>query len=103
MSTATRIAAIKKQYPTVIAGESDGCLRLTGTLDGWRAVVACGKLARDPKGLVPVVNGITLKGYTAPEISHSGITDTELDGEEPDVMIIGGGLVGAAIARELAK
>lgn len=78
-----------------------GCLRLTGELDEWEDVVEAGMLAVSSSH-GGVLNDITLKGFT-PKKRIPSIEDNTLDGKAPDVLIIGAGVVGAAIARELAK
>ena len=50
-----------------------------------------------------VVNDITFEGATVPEMRIPDIGDDALDGARPDVLIIGGGISGASIARELTR
>ncbi|HOO26157.1 MAG TPA: FAD-dependent oxidoreductase, partial [Clostridiales bacterium] len=54
-------------------------------------------------GFKGVINDIELEGFTPPPIRRSKIEDGTLDNARPDVLIIGGGVIGCAIARELSK
>lgn len=54
-------------------------------------------------GYKGVINDITLKGFTPPPIRTPKQRDNALEGRRPDVLIIGGGVIGCAIARELSK
>lgn len=92
---------ISKISPEIRVEEERGCVALYGELDSWDDVVKCGRLAviKDSLG---VVNRITLKGHT-PKMYLPKITDKKYDNRKPDVVIIGAGIVGSAIARELSK
>lgn len=50
-----------------------------------------------------VVNHLTFDGYQEKEIHSVKPIGPSLEGENVDVLIIGGGIVGSAIARELSK
>lgn len=92
---------INKLYPTVTAEEYRGCVRLTGELDTWEEIVKVGKSAVTHRSL-GVLNDVRLKGFS--EKPHTPkLRDFHLDGKEVDVMIIGAGAVGSAIARELSR
>ncbi len=73
-----------------------------GKLDDWKAIVKAGKIAAKA-GYKGVINDITLKGFTPPPIRTPKQRDNALEGRRPDVLIIGGGVIGCAIARELSK
>lgn len=88
---------------TVKAAEKDGCVVLTGHLATWNEVVEACALAAEKYSTVHVVNDIVCDEVKAQEMRVPKLQDTALDGEEPDVLIIGGGISGVAIARELAK
>lgn len=93
---------IKKGFEGIECSEWRRSVKLEGEFDDWKKVVAAGKLAAkyDYKA---VVNNITLKGFTPPPVRESAVKDNSLDSLTPDVLIIGGGVIGCAIARELSK
>ena len=87
----------------VSAREQDGVLYLEGELDRWDDVVEAGLLAANRKRYDGLVNDIRFTGGEIPPMRLPKITDTSLEGATPDVLIIGGGIIGCAIARECAK
>lgn len=89
-------------YPGLTVSKKDDCLVLEGVLDSWEAIVEVGYLAaRVPSG--GVINRITLRNYQEPAMRISPIKDSLYEGLKPDVLVIGGGVVGCAILRELSK
>ena len=84
------------------ATEKDGCILLTGSVDDYQKVVKAGQLAVDKKRYLGVLNDIKVKGYTQ-KIILPNINDSKYDKKECDVLIVGGGITGCAIARELTK
>lgn len=93
---------IKQIAPDVEVNEDRGCIVLTGEADEWKTIVKAGKLAVDKKKYIGVVNRIKLRGYEQ-KIPEPAFTDQAYDGATPDVLIIGGGIVGCAAAREMAR
>lgn len=93
--------AVKSKYPSVTVKEEKGCTVLEGELSDWNNIVSAGKLAVNKKSL-GVINNIKLTGFT-PSVKLPVFSDKAYDGAAPDVLIIGGGITGAAIARELSK
>lgn len=91
-----------KGYEGVSCTEWHKSIRLEGELDDWKAIVKAGKIAAKA-GYKGVINDITLKGFTLPPIRTPKQRDNALEGRRPDVLIIGGGVIGCAIARELSK
>ena len=91
-----------KGYEGVCCTEWHKSIRLEGELDDWKAIVKAGKIAAKA-GYKGVINDITLKGFTPPPIRTPKQRDNALEGRRPDVLIIGGGVIGCAIARELSK
>ncbi|MEG1255844.1 FAD-dependent oxidoreductase [Clostridium sp.] len=75
---------------------------LEGQVERWSEVITAGKLARN-KGYKGVVNRITVKGLEIPDASKPILVDDALEGKRIDVLIIGGGIIGSSIARELSK
>ena len=94
-------ALIKNGFANVACSEWHKSIRLDGELNNWDDIVKAGKIAAK-FGYKGVVNEIKLKGYTAPEIKAPKINDDSLEGRTPDVVIIGGGVIGCSIARELS-
>ncbi len=87
----------------VSAREHDGVLYLEGELDRWDDVVEAGLMAVNRKRYDGLVNDIRFTGDTIPPMRMPNVVDSALDGATPDVLIIGGGIVGCVIARECAK
>ncbi len=101
MNIAKIAKRVHKICKDVKVSEYRGCVRLQGELDKWADIYKCGKAAVD-KSSLGVVNDITLKGFCE-QIKKPCVKDTSLDNVCPDVLIIGGGIVGSAVARELSK
>lgn len=89
-------------YPNVIVSQKDDCIVLDGELDGWDDIVAVGFMAAKAKS-GGVINRIRLKGYEPQKMRMPSFSDERYDGLKPDVLIIGGGVVGCAILREFSK
>ncbi len=81
--------------------EEEGRVRLTGNLPSWKQVVEAGHLAGGVRGVKSVVNEITAGDYKIPPY-RAPAGNLDVIGSV-DVVIIGGGVVGTAIARELAR
>ncbi|MEG1790685.1 MAG: NAD(P)/FAD-dependent oxidoreductase [Clostridia bacterium] len=102
MSNLTKISnKVQAISPDVKVTLERNCVVLNGELSKWDDVVACGKAAVSKKYL-GVINNIKLKGFT-PKTHLPEVSDNLYEGASPDVLIVGGGVVGAAIARELSK
>lgn len=81
----------------------DDCIRVSGQLNHQEDIVrACSMCICKDKRL-HVVNDIKLIGANIPAMKIPKVTSKELEGMKPDVLIIGGGISGASIARELSK
>jgi len=79
---------------------------VTGRLKEWKDIVAaCGMCVQKGKKnrKKHVVNDIVFEGGSNPGMRMPGLRDSSLDGAAPDVLIIGGGISGASIARELSR
>ncbi|MEN6634278.1 MAG: NAD(P)/FAD-dependent oxidoreductase [Clostridiaceae bacterium] len=105
MSYCKRINRIlQKQFGgRVVARETDHVLYLEGELERWDDIVSAGLLAANRRKYDGLVNDIVFTGGTIPPMRMPQIQDSSLEGTAPDVLIIGGGIVGCAIARECAK
>lgn len=101
MNIAKIAKRVHKIDSSIIVSEHRGCVRLEGELDNWADIYKCGKMAVD-KSSLGVINNIKLKGFCE-KIKTPLIQDLSLDNSRPDVLVIGGGIVGCAVARELKK
>lgn len=81
-------------------------LTLTGECTSWKQLVQIGHMAAKIENVKNVVNKMTVKGMTIPKKDYTPYQKAgEKLGlvEEVDVVIIGAGISGCGIARELAK
>lgn len=81
----------------------NGALHVSGHLKSWNDIVEACSLCAKKNSRLHVVNDIVFEGADMPEMRLPKGKDKALDGAEPDVLIIGGGISGASIARELTK
>lgn len=86
----------------VSAREKDDCVVLEGRLSDWQDVVEVGKIAAK-FGFKGVVNLIECEGLEKDKPSRPNFRDAKLDRVEVDVLIVGAGIVGCCVARELSK
>lgn len=91
-----------KGYESISCTEWRNSIRLEGELDDWKAIIKAGKIAAKA-GYKGVINDISLKDFTPPAVRAPKRRDNALEGRRPDVLVIGGGVIGCAIARELSK
>lgn len=87
----------------VHAALEDNCIVLRGTLDAWDDVVRACQMAATKASDCHVVNDITFTGAEIPPMRLPSLCDDALEGKTPDVLIIGGGISGVSIARELSR
>ena len=82
--------------------EAENVLYLEGELENWDDIVEAGLLAANRRydGLV---NDVVFTGGTILPMRLPTLKDSTLEGATPDVLVIGGGIVGCDIARECAK
>lgn len=95
---------LRKEYGgrfTVTA--SPGVRTLTGESSDWNEIISVCSMAVRKKNGIHVVNDIKFTGAEIPPMRMPELRDDALEGAAPDVMIIGGGISGASIARELSK
>ncbi len=88
--------------PEICCSETHDSLLLEGTVAAWPQVVRAGKLAAH-HGYKGVVNHLTVSGLTIPPPHAPQLRDDALDGIHVDVLIIGGGVIGCFVARELTR
>ena len=87
----------------VIASETKDSIVLNGDLPNNEDIVAAGYLAVKKHSFKHVVNNITLNGTKRAPMRVPLISDKSLDNSKVDCLIIGGGISGASILRELSR
>jgi len=80
----------------------DRVLYLTGELHEWNDIVSAGLMSVNKKKYT-VVNDIKWLNGEIPPMKLPSVSDNTLEGKSPDVLVIGGGITGCAIARELTR
>ena len=75
---------------------------IEGVVEQWSQVIRAGKLAAN-KGYKGVVNKLEVRGLELFQIKKPILIDNYLQGKRVDVLIIGGGIIGSSIIRELSK
>lgn len=93
----------KKYGVKADVSEDSRSIYLKGTCDNWQTVVEIGKVFAKKAHGKYVVNDIALQNFTEPAPYEPSFTDNALEGSAWDVVIIGGGISGCAVARELSK
>ena len=82
----------------------DEALHVFGKSDDWNEIISACSMCTQKKGSrIHVVNDIEFLCSSIPEPHKPSLKDDHLEGRKPDVLIIGGGISGASIARELTK
>lgn len=81
----------------------DGCISVKGTVDSWEEAIAACSAAATQYSRVHVLNDLEVKGIEDRPMRLPELKDSALEGMTPDVLIIGGGISGASIARELTR
>lgn len=87
----------------VFAAEANGCLFIKGELSDWQEIVRAGLISVNTRKYIGLVNEIRLTGVEIPPIKLPKASDDTLEGSRPDVLVIGGGIIGCSIARELKR
>ncbi len=93
--------AQKKYGVDVSVTRNERSTIIVGKCNDWQKIVDVGKLFVK-KGL-HVVNDIEYTGHEKPQQTMPNLSDNSLDGTSWDVVIIGGGVSGCCIARELSR
>nr|WP_207736002.1 NAD(P)/FAD-dependent oxidoreductase [Eubacterium sp. 1001713B170207_170306_E7] len=95
---------LRKRFGGTLSVQTeDRIIRVTGQLSSWEDIVAACAMCVSKAPGTHVVNDVVLTGAEMPEMRVPALRDKALDGERPDVLIIGGGISGASIARELTR
>ncbi len=92
----------KKVSENIICREWRSSIILEGKVDTWEKVYLAGKIAADTR-YKGVVNKLEVDGLIIPKIKSPLFKDDYFTDKEVDVLIIGGGIIGSSIARELSK
>lgn len=99
-----RSLILKKRYQNRVQVRfEDNIIYLTGELDTWKDIYEAGAFMAEPFSRIHVVNDIVLKGAEPLEMRKPKVKDSTLEGKHVDVLVIGAGISGCAIARELSK
>ena len=95
---------LKKAYGgRVCASETKDSIIFTGELDRWEDIIAACNMGVEKGTGRHVVNHIKLKGVEPAPMRLPQLKDDALEGDAPDVLVIGGGVSGASILRELTR
>ena len=96
---------LNKTFGNAVTAVREGdTIRVSGSLPTWESILkACNMAVSKDKRRVHVVNDITLEGAEPIPMRVPSVRDDALDGKHVDVLVIGGGISGTSIARELAK
>lgn len=96
---------LKKSFGGRVTAVREGdTIRVSGMLATWPDIVkACNMAVSKDKRRVHVVNDIALEGAEPIPMRVPSVRDESLDGKHVDVLVIGGGISGTSIARELSK
>ena len=99
-------AKLEKKLKKMIDGSINCSLymdsvRITGQVDTWQKVVKAGQIAANTN-FKEVINDIFFKENSQNIQSNEQLAST-VRNENWDIAIIGGGIIGCAIARELSK
>lgn len=92
----------KKYGVKVQVSQDERSTFLRGNCRDWQTVVKIGKMFVDKSGRRHVVNDIVPPDFTK-ECYLPDITDKKIDGTSWDVVIVGGGISGCCVARELSR
>lgn len=87
----------------VTASFKDDSIVLYGELSNWDDIVKACYMAAKRYSKIHVVNDIKFTSGEIPKMRVPDFSDKSLEGSLWDVLIIGGGITGASIARELSK
>lgn len=99
---AVRRALAREGLAEVEARQWRQSVVLEGRVQSWQQYIAAGYAAAG-HGYKGVVNDIQVEGVSPPEEYSPPLTDQALAGREFDVAVVGGGVIGCAIARELTR
>jgi len=94
---------INKKYKDIKVNSKDDIAFLSGEVNDYDTKVNIGFIAAKSKLFTHIVNEIKVKGLKDIPTRVPSIKDKTLDKKKVDVLVIGGGITGCAILRELSK
>ena len=95
---------LKKLFGGKFKATFDGSsVIVTGESDDWGEIISACSAVSEKNSKIHVVNNVKYTGKEAPKMREPDFEDKALDGKEPDVLVIGGGISGTSILRELSK
>ena len=94
---------IKNGFVEFTVHDNGEGLVLSGQCDSWERIIEAGFCAAEKYGKQHIINDVLFTGDLIPKMRTPKLNDKAVDGLRPDVLIIGGGIVGASIARELMR
>lgn len=102
------ISSINKRLKKEFGGRfnatlENGSVFVRGKSSDWSEIVSACQAAAKKYSTTHVVNDIVYTGEQPAPTRIPSIKDNSLEGRSPDVLVIGGGISGASIARELTK
>ena len=104
MNLTKTVNRVYKIYGVMVnAVHDERSVILSGECNDWQTIVKIGKMFVDKKSGKHVVNDIKLSGYTEQPPMLPSVCDKSLDKTQWDVVVIGGGISGCSVARELSK
>jgi glycerol-3-phosphate dehydrogenase len=97
----------EKEFSTVTVSVRDGIVTIAGSVDTWENVVQIGHHAGGLKGVKGVINKVEHRDMREPrgipQFSRKEYGEEICLPEKTDVVIIGAGVIGCFIARELSR
>lgn len=88
---------------TITVQDRGHFFELTGQADSWAQAVEAGRIAAKYRKGKNIVSRVTVPGLAVPPMEKPSLRDSALEGAAPDVLVVGGGITGCAIARELTR
>ena len=105
----SEVRAILKNrgYPHIVSSVDRGIATLVGSVTSWDEVVTLGYTVIQHQGITGIINNITLVGHNSIQSTiippEEKISTAEPLPDRADVVIIGGGVIGCFIARQLSR
>ena len=102
------ISSINKRLKKEFGGRfnatlENGSVFVRGKSSDWGEIISACQAAAKKYSTTHVVNDIVYTGEQPAPTRIPSVKDDSLEGRSPDVLVIGGGISGASIARELTK